>query len=172
MATTGKDTETQPKCSYTEDDDVKLFSKVDDYLSKYGKKQDLFIKDIRWTEIAFGNYSEGDVERRWNTLTSKVRRPRAANEILDDAKMISDAERLVKERKREADPDQPKMPKSAYLLFSEEKRQRLAERYPSLGSREIVALLGKNGKNFPKKKRRLEDRKQWEEKEKEDLTFY
>ena len=66
--------------------------------------------------------------------------------------MIWNEDRLVKKRK-EADPDQPKVPKSAYLLFCPEKWPRLAERYPSLGSREIVAILGKKWKKIAEEKK-------------------
>ena len=157
--------------AWSHDKDLALLAKVESHLNDADQKKNVYVKDIIWREVTFGDFDEHEVQRRWKSLTAKVRKLRTAKEILVDAKT------KVSSRKRkrdEGDSREPKMPKTAFLLFCEEKRLHLAAEYPTLNGKELTVKLGKRWRKLSDEKKErykeiyLENRQQYEL----DLTQY
>ena len=163
---------------WTQDQELSLLQNVEDHLQSSERVKDVYVKDIVWSKIAFGEFDELDVHKRWNALTSKIRKMRTAKEILEDAKLkVAEKEDNGKSRKRkrdERDPAFPKTPLTSYLIFCEEKRPRLAQKYPSLGSKELMTKLAKKWQKLSDQKKQkyqdiyLENRKKFDR----DITQY
>lgn len=152
MATVNGVENKQKSLVWSRDQDLQLYAKVEEHINSFEKKKHVYIKDISWSEIAFNGYSEHEVQKRWNTLTSKIRKVRTAKEVLEDAKAQGKEDRSIRKRKRE-DSNQPKMPKTAYLLFCEYKRPLLAAKYSSLGSKEMMVKMGKKWQKLSDEKK-------------------
>lgn len=148
------------KTVWTHDTERTLLQNVQSYLESAGESKVIFVKDIAWGEIAFGGFDEDDVHKRWNTLTSKIRKMRTAKEILEDAKLKL-ADRMEKEdnaksrkRKREdKDSAVPKMPLTSYFIFCEQKRPRLAQKYTEMNSKDLAVKLSKKWKKISEEKK-------------------
>ena len=147
---------------WTQSQDLTLLQKVENHLQSSERVKHRYVKDIVWSEIAFEDFDEHDVHKRFNTLTSKIRKMRTAKEILEDAKQkVTEKEDTRKSRKRkreEKDPTFPKTPLTSYLIFCEEKRPRLAQKYPNLGSKELMTKLAKKWQKLSdQKKKKYQD---------------
>lgn len=126
---------------WAHDEDIKLLEKVEEHLGNVSEEKNLYIKDIVWSEVRLDGRDETEVHKRWNTLTSKIRKKRTANEVLEDAKKkVADQKKTRKRKRDDRDPSLPKMPLTAYLLFCEQKRPRLAQKY---GNKEVMGKLAK-----------------------------
>ena len=163
---------------WTHDQELTLLQNVENHLQSSERGKDIYVKDIVWNKIAFGDFDEDDVHKRWNALTSKIRKMRTVNEILEDAKLkVAGKEDSVNSRKRkrdDKDPAFPKTPLTSYLIFCEEKRPRLAQKYTSLGSKELMTKLAKKWQKLSDQKKQkyqdiyLENRKKFDH----DITQY
>ncbi|XP_022794362.1 high mobility group-T protein-like [Stylophora pistillata] len=168
--------ESQGKSSiWTYEKEQKLFGKVDEYLEDSEERRGFYVKDINWSDIAFDGFTADEVHKRWRVLTLRVRKMRNAKEILEDAKQrAADKQTSEGSRKRKMDDSFPKAPLTAYLLFSNEKRQPMAEKYPDLNTRELLAKIGKKWRKLSAEKKKkyqdiyLEDKKKYES----ELTQY
>ena len=161
--------------AWNHDQDLTLLAKVEGHLNDADKKKYVYVKDIIWREVMFDDFDEHEVQRRWNSLTSKVRKLRTAKEILEDTKTkVSDQNANRKRKRDDGDSRQPKMPKTAFLLFCEEKRSHFAAKYPTLNSKELMGKLAKKWQKLSDEKKErykeiyLENRQQYEH----DLTQY
>lgn len=157
--------------AWSHEEDLRLLEKVEEYLDNV---ENVFVKDIVWGEVAFDSYNEHDVQKRWRALTSKIRKIRTAKEILKDTKKkVSENKETSKKRKRE-ESLQPKKPKTGYLLYCEEKRPRLAEKYSTLSATEVMKKVAKKWQKLSDEKKEKykemfrENRQQYER----DLTQY
>ena len=68
-------------------------------------------------------------------------------------KQVSDQKTNRKRKRDEADSRQPKMPKTAFLLFCEEKRLHFAAKYPTLNSKELMVELAKRWRTLSDEKK-------------------
>lgn len=163
---------------WSRDEELTLLQNVENHLQSSEKGKDIYVKDIAWGKITFGEFDEDDVHRRWNALTSKIRKMRTVNEILEDAKLkVAEKDDSVKSRKRkrdDKDPAFPKTPLTSYLIFCEEKRPRLAQKYTDLGSKELMTKLAKKWQKLSDQKKQkyqdiyVENRKKFDH----DITQY
>lgn len=163
---------------WTHDQELKLLQNVEDHLQSSEGSKDIYVKDIIWSKITFDDFDEDDVHKRWNALTSKIRKMRTAKEILEDAKLkVAEKEDNAKSRKRkrdDKDPAFPKTPLTSYLIFCEEKRPRLAQKYTSLSSKELMTKLAKKWQKLSDEKKQkyqdiyVENRKKFDH----DITQY
>ena len=163
---------------WSRDEELTLLQNVENHLQSSERGKDIYVKDIAWGKITFGEFDEDDVHRRWNALTSKIRKMRTVNEILEDAKLkVAEKDDSVKSRKRkrdDKDPAFPKTPLTSYLIFCEEKRPRLAQKYTDLGSKELMTKLAKKWQKLSDQKKQkyqdiyLENRKKFDH----DITQY
>ena len=165
----------QNSSAWSHEEDLKLLESVEEHLGNVAEVKNVFVKDILWDEVAFYGKSEHDVQKRWKTLTTKIRKFRTVKEILEDAKKkVADQKTRKKRKREESSSTQPKMPVSAYLLFCQEKRPRLAAKYPSLKSHELFAKMGRKWQKLSdERKERYKEiyrvnRQQYEQ----DLTQY
>lgn len=149
---------------WTRDLEVKLLENVQIQLERAGvdASKNIYVKDIEWDEVAFDYFDANDVHKRWNTLTSSIRKLRTAKEILEDAKLKVAAKTEKEEsRKRKRDdknPGLPKAPLTSYFIFCEEKRPRLARKHSNLGSKELASKLAKKWKKLSdEKKKKYQD---------------
>lgn len=165
--------------AWTYEQELALLEKVENYLGTTEGSKEVYVKDIAWSNMAFDGFSEEDVHKRWNSLTSKVRKLRTAKEILEDAKqmMADKKENNVESRKRkrdDKDPALPKLPITSYLIFCKEKQPGFAEKYATLSSQELRVKMGKKWRKLSDEKKKkyqdmyLENRKKYEH----DLTQY
>ncbi|KAL9961424.1 hypothetical protein ACROYT_G030361 [Oculina patagonica] len=165
---------------WTNEKELTLLQNVQSHLESVGDSKSIYVKDIAWDEIAFGGFDEDDVHKRWNTLTSKIRKMRTAKEILEDAK-VKMADKMEKKdnatsrkRKRE-DSALPKMPLTTYFIFCEQKRPRLAEKHTELNSKELAVKLSKKWKKLSEEKKQkyhdiyVENKKKYDQ---EILQYY
>lgn len=163
---------------WSRDEELTLLQNVENHLQSSERGKDIYVKDIAWGKITFGEFDEDDVHRRWNALTSKIRKMRTVNEILEDAKLkVAEKDDSVKSRKRkrdDKDPAFPKTPLTSYLIFCEEKRPRLAQKYTDLGSKELMTKLAKKWQKLSDQKKQkyqdiyVENRKKFDH----DITQY
>ena len=163
---------------WSRDEELTLLQNVENHLQSSERGKDIYVKDIAWGKIAFGEFDEDDVHRRWNALTSKIRKMRTVNEILEDTKLkVAEKDDSVKSRKRkrdDKDPAFPKTPLTSYLIFCEEKRPRLAQKYTDLGSKELMTKLAKKWQKLSDQKKQkyqdiyVENRKKFDH----DITQY
>ncbi|OCK74148.1 nucleosome binding protein, partial [Lepidopterella palustris CBS 459.81] len=72
-----------------------------------------------------------------------------------------------RKRKREHDPNAPKRSKSAFIIFSNEQRDKVREENPGITFGEIGALLGKRWREMPADERAI-----WEAKSTADSKRY
>lgn len=161
--------------AWTHDQDLTLLDKVESHLSDVHQKKNVYVKDITWREVMFDDFDEHEVQKRWTSLTANVRKLRTAKEILDDARTkVSDQNANRKRKRDEGEPRQPKMPKTSFFLFCEEKRSHLAAKHPTLNSKELMAKMAKRWQKLSDEKKErykeiyLENRQQYEH----DLTQY
>ena len=171
--------ETKAKAKvWTQDQELKLLQNVENHLQNSERVKDIYVKDIVWSKIAFEDFDEHDVHKRWNALTSKIRKMRTAKEILEDANIkVADKENDVKSRKRkrdDKDPAFPKTPLTSYLIFCEEKRPRLAQQYANLSSKELTTKLAKKWQKLSDQKKQKYQDIYWENRKKfdHDITQY
>ena len=155
------DTKAKTK-AWTQDQDLTLLENVENHLQRSERVKNLYVKDIVWSKIAFGDFDEHEVHKRFNALTSKIRKMRTAKEILEDAKEKAiekeDKEKSRKRKREDKDPTFPKAPLTSYLIFCEEKRPRLAQKYPNLGSKELMTKLAKKWQKLSdEKKQKYQD---------------
>jgi len=144
----------QKSQSWNHEHDLQLLAKVEEHLADSGETKDMYIKDINWKKVMFEGHDEHEVQKRWNTLTSKIRKMRTAKEVLEDVKKkVADQKENRKRKSDDRDPALPKMPMTAYLLFSEQKRRRLAEKYPTLGGTELRGKITKKWQKLPQEKK-------------------
>ena len=136
---------------WSHDEDLKLLEKVQEHLDSVLETKNVYIKDIVWSKVKFGGHDEHEVQKRWNTLTSKIRKMRTAKEILGDTKRkVAEQKESRKRKKDDKDPSLPKLPLSSYFIFCEQKRPRLAQKY---SSKEVVGKLAEKWKNLPDEKK-------------------
>jgi len=171
--------ETKAKAKvWTQDQELTLLQNMENHLQSTERVRDIYVKDIVWSKIAFEDFDEHDVHKRWNALTSKIRKMRTAKEILEDAKIkVADKEDDVKSRKRkrdDKDPAFPKTPLTSYLIFCEEKRPRLAQQYANLSSKELTTKLAKKWQKLSDQKKQKYQDIYWENRKKfdHDITQY
>ena len=163
---------------WTQDQELMLLKNVENHLQSSERVKDIYVKDITWSKIAFEDFDEHDVHRRWNTLTSKIRKMRTAKEILEDTKLkVAEKEDNVRSRKRkqdDRDPAIPKTPLTSFLIFCEEKRPRLAQKYTNLGSKELTSKLAKKWQKLSDQKKQTYKEIYLEKKKKfdHDITQY
>lgn len=163
MAATNGEHEDETKV-WTRDKEQKLLENVKFQLERAGVDTGkyIYVKDIEWDKVAFGDFDSNDVHKRWNTLTSNIRKLRTAREILEDAK-LKVAAKMEKEesRKRKRDDKSsglPKAPLTSYFIFCEEKRPRLARKHSNLGSKELAKKLAKKWQKISlEKKKKYQD---------------
>lgn len=162
---------------WTHDQELTLLQNVEKHLESAGGSKDIYIKDIKWSEIVFEDFNEDDVHKRWNALTSKVRKMRTAKEILEDAKQKVADKSNKESRKRKRDDKYtglPKMPLTSYIIFCNEKRQQLAKKYSNLNNNELMTKLAKKWRKLSEEKKKkyhdiyLENRKKFDQ----DITQY
>ncbi|CAD8135994.1 unnamed protein product [Paramecium pentaurelia] len=55
-----------------------------------------------------------------------------------------------KKQKRQKDPLAPKMPKSAFIFYFQDKREKFQQQYPNLQFQEITKLIANEWKDLPK----------------------
>ena len=169
-ASNGKNT-----VSWSREQDLKLLGKVESHLNSFEAEKQVFVKDLEWREIAFDDFDEHEVKKRWRTVTSGVRRIRNAKEILEDAKIKIEHRKPARKRKKDAkDPSIPALPKSAYFLFMIKKRPRMAAKYPSLSILELATKIGKKWRKMSEDEREKYKAMYRENKEQydRDLTQY
>lgn len=163
---------------WTQDQELTLLENVENHLQSSARVKDIYVKDITWSKIAFEDFDENDVHKRWNALTSKIRKMRTAKEILEDAKLkVAEKEDNVRSRKRkqdDRDPAFPKTPLTSFFIFCEEKRPRLAQKYTNLTSIELTSKLSKKWQKLSDQKKQkykeiyLENKKKFDH----DVTQY
>lgn len=165
----------QKSHSWSHEQDLKLLEKVEKHLDGATETKNIFIKDIVWNKVKFDGFDEHEVQKRWNTLTSRIRKMRTAKEVLEDAKRkVADQKDSRKRKRDETDPTLPKMPLTAYLIFCEERRPRMAEKYSTLGSKQLMAKLAKKWRKLSeeKKEKYKEMYREKRQKYEHDLTQY
>ncbi|XP_029204097.2 high mobility group B protein 6-like [Acropora millepora] len=148
-ASNGKNT-----VSWSHDQDLKLLQKVESHLLSFEAEKQVFPKDLKWREIAFDDFDEHEVKKHWATITSGVRKIRNAREILEDTKIKIEHGKRTRKRKKDAhDPSIPLKPKSAFFLFMEKKKPRLAAKHPSMSILEIATKVGKKWRELSEDER-------------------
>jgi len=104
----------------------------------------------------------GDKQKKKYTEKSLKEKERYASETAEYIKAGGDPEDLKRrkksdgkekpgkktEKKKEKDPEAPKKPKSAYLFFSLEERERLKKEQPSLNFGDVGKLIGERWKQI------------------------
>ena len=164
-----RDESQEESSTWTHEKELKLFEKVDEYLADGEERKEIYVKDIKWSDIAFDNFTTDEVHKRWRILTLRVRKMRNAKEILEDAKQRAvDKHANSGSRKRKIDDALPKAPLSAYLLFSKERRPQMAEKYSDLNNKQLLAKIGKKWRKLSAEKKKkyhddyLENKKKYE----------
>lgn len=70
------------------------------------------------------------------------------------AKKLLDNRPRIKKAKKEKDENEPKRPKSAYLLFCEDKRPELKKQLPNFKPKEIMIRLGEAWKKLSEEEKK------------------
>lgn len=66
--------------------EFKLFEKVDEYLIDGEERKEIYVKDIKWSDIVFDNFIIDEVYKCWRILMLWVRKMRNVKEIFEDVK--------------------------------------------------------------------------------------
>ena len=109
-----------------------------------------------------------EVSKRWNLETdkSKYEKEAAADKERYNEEMGSyspppaqQGDAGTKKPKAKKDPNAPKKPRSAYILFSMDEGKKIRESNPSMSSPEVMKLVGQRWSELdPKEKQRFEEK--------------
>ncbi|KAL1918267.1 uncharacterized protein VTP21DRAFT_2927 [Calcarisporiella thermophila] len=82
--------------------------------------------------------------------------------------LYEDAHAVAPKRKRDIDPNAPKKPNTAYILFSNEVRPKIKAEFPDADQKQIVTIIGERWKQLPQEQRKVFEKKYMEGKERYD----
>ena len=158
-------------CPWTQANDVKLFDRVEEFLSTYKptsrRVKFTYPKHIVWEDVKFDDFTAESCKTRWFLLSSRVRKMRSAKEVLGDTRQlyledIAKAKRKMarKQAKSVASASgQPKRPLTAFFRYVQAKRESMAEKHPDLKGTELVQRLSSKWKKLPEKTRQKYQRR-------------
>ena len=150
--------------AWNDEADIELIRLIEENVNKRGRSRPKYIfpKHVDWKGIAesLKSGTSYDVDSvslraRWDELSKQVRKLRTVPEMIDDVK---------KATKFHFDKI-PKMPLTAYQLYSMSKRPQVREKYPDMPFSEISRRLGKKWRELPVEKRKKYERRAQERKE-------
>ncbi|XP_066536976.1 upstream binding transcription factor, like isoform X8 [Hoplias malabaricus] len=104
-----------------------------------------------WEKVGFGNYTGDVCKKKWQKLSTEVRKYRTMTELIVDA--IEYVKNPYKGKKLKTHPDFPKKPLTPYFRFFMEKRAKYAKIHPEMSNLDLTKILSKKYKELPEKKK-------------------
>ncbi|KAM8838852.1 upstream binding transcription factor, like [Synchiropus splendidus] len=104
-----------------------------------------------WEKVCFGSFSGEMCRRKWQKVSSEVRKYRTMTELLVDA--VDLVKNPYKGKKLKTHPDFPKKPLTPYFRFFMEKRAKYAKIHPEMSNLDLTKILSKKYKELPDKKK-------------------
>ncbi|XP_060901509.1 upstream binding transcription factor, like isoform X2 [Labrus mixtus] len=104
-----------------------------------------------WEKVCFGNFNADMCHRKWQKVSSEVRKYRTMTELIVDATEF--VKNPYKGKKLKTHPDFPKKPLTPYFRFFMEKRAKYAKIHPEMSNLDLTKILSKKYKELPEKKK-------------------
>ncbi|KAM6990171.1 upstream binding transcription factor, like isoform 2-T2 [Tautogolabrus adspersus] len=104
-----------------------------------------------WEKVCFGNFNADMCRRKWQKVSSEVRKYRTMTELIVDATEF--VKNPYKGKKLKTHPDFPKKPLTPYFRFFMEKRAKYAKIHPEMSNLDLTKILSKKYKELPEKKK-------------------
>ena len=152
------------RVAWNDEADIELIRLIEENVNKRVRSRPKYIfpKHVDWKGIAESMKSgtsydidSVSLRARWDELSKQVRKLRTVPEMIDDVKKATKFhfDRI------------PKMPLTAYQLYSMSKRPQVREKYPDMPFIEMSKRLGKKWRELPVEKRKKYEKRAQERKE-------